>query len=84
MKQLIYKHTCTITNKSYIGQSIKSMEERLKRHNGELKTKPSAYTRKNFGKWDVIYKEEFKTRSEAIKREKQLKSYQGRLFIKNL
>ena len=32
MKQLIYKHTCTITKLSYIGQTIKTMEERLKRH----------------------------------------------------
>ncbi len=32
MKQLIYKHTCIITNESYIGQTIKTMEERLKGH----------------------------------------------------
>ena len=32
MTQLIYKHTCTITNESYIGQTIKTMEERLKEH----------------------------------------------------
>ena len=32
MKQLIYKHTCTITNKSYIGQTINTMEERLNSH----------------------------------------------------
>ena len=32
MRQLIYKHTCTITNESYIGQTLKTMEERLRRH----------------------------------------------------
>ena len=32
MKQLIYKHTCTITNESYIGQTIYTMEERLNAH----------------------------------------------------
>ena len=31
-KQLIYLHTCIITDKSYTGQTIKTMEERLKGH----------------------------------------------------
>jgi len=70
-------------NKIYIGQTS-NLEERLKRHNGILKSKLSSFTRKNFGKWEIIHKEEFNTRSEVIKREKQLKGYQGRLFIKNL
>jgi len=32
MKSLIYKHTCTITNKSYIGQTTKTLEQRFKEH----------------------------------------------------
>ena len=32
MYGLIYMHTCTITGKSYIGQTTKSMYERLKEH----------------------------------------------------
>jgi len=31
-----------------------------------------------------MYKEEYETKSEAMKREKQLKSYKGRTFIRNL
>jgi putative endonuclease len=33
--------------------------------------------------WKLIYSEEFHQKVEAIKREKQLKSYQGRAFIRN-
>ncbi len=36
------------------------------------------------GQWDLIYKEEFESRSDAIAREKQLKSHRGREFLKNL
>jgi predicted GIY-YIG superfamily endonuclease len=32
--------------------------------------------------WILIYKEEFSTRQEALVREKQLKSYRGREFVK--
>ena len=46
--------------------------------------KKKSFTSKNDGLWVLVYKEEFKTRSEAVKREKQLKSSRGREFIKNL
>jgi len=39
---------------------------------------------KDKGNWSLIYEEEFNTREEAIQREKQLKSYQGRKFIRNI
>ena len=68
----------------YVGYT-EDMEKRLKRHNGELPTKTSSFTYKNKkGKWRIIYTEKTETREDAIKREKQLKSYQGRQFIKNL
>ena len=71
-------------NKIYIGQTD-NLKFRLDRHNGLLPTKNSSYTHKNKnGAWKLFYQEEFTTRSEAINREKQLKSYQGRLFLKNL
>lgn len=72
-------------DKTYVGHSI-NLEERLKRHNDNLKNKSKSYTYKNKsdGKWELIHKEEFHNRKEAVKREKELKSYQGRLFIKKL
>ena len=70
-------------NKIYIGQTA-DLERRLKRHNGELKSKLSSFTSKNAGDWELIYSEEVDTRENAMKREKQLKTSKGRLFIKSL
>ena len=67
----------------YVGHT-ENLEERIKRHNGILKNKAKSYTSKNAGFWQIVHKEEFLTRKEAIEREKQLKSYRGRQFIKNL
>ena len=39
---------------------------------------------KNKGIWEIVYTEICENRSKAMQREKQLKSYQGRQFIKNL
>ena len=73
------------TNKIYIGQTS-DLKSRIDRHNGLLKNKKSSFTYKNRkdGEWLLIYSEEFTERKSAIKREKELKSYKGREFIKNL
>lgn len=60
----------------YIGQS-KNLEHRLKEHNLGL-----SFSTKRYIPWEVIYSEEYKTRSEAMKREKELKSHQGRIWIR--
>ena len=65
--------------KIYIGYTS-DLEQRLLSHN-KLATK--GWTVK-FRPWEIIYKEEYETKSMAMKREKQLKSYQGRLFIRKL
>lgn len=69
------------SGKIYIGQTS-NIKERLLRHNGELKRSSRSYTYRNKGVWKLIYSQEFQTRAEAIQREKKLKSYQGRKFIK--
>lgn len=65
-------------NKFYIGQT-KNIDDRLKRHNnGEsLSTKPGI-------PWKIIHLEKFKTRSEAIKREKYLKSLKNKDYLQKL
>ncbi|MFZ2300058.1 MAG: GIY-YIG nuclease family protein [Candidatus Moraniibacteriota bacterium] len=64
--------------KIYIGQTS-NLENRLQLHNnGTFK----GYTARFDGKWAVIYSEEFSTRQEALQREKQLKSFRGREFVK--
>jgi len=69
--------------KIYVGHT-ENLESRLKRHNGLLPTKSRSYTKINNGNWELVYREIFSTRLEAIKREKELKSARGRKFIKQL
>ncbi len=71
----IYNKT---NNKIYIGQTI-DIDKRLFEHNQKTY---KGYTSQYNGTWEIIYKEQIKTRSEALIREKQLKSFRGREFIK--
>jgi len=66
-------------NKIYIGQTD-NLERRLFEHNNGLL---SSYT-KRYIPWKIIYTENFISRSEALIREKQLKSQKGREFIWNM
>ena len=72
------------SGKKYVGYTA-DLEKRLLRHNGELPTKKRSFTSLNrVGKWVLIYKETFQTRTEAGKRERELKSAKGREFLYNL
>jgi putative endonuclease len=66
-------------NKNYTGYTS-NLIERFKSHN-HLGTK--GYTLK-FRPWKVIYVEFFSSKSDAMQREKYLKTGIGREFIKNL
>ena len=64
--------------KIYIGQT-NNLTDRLRRHNSGLMKSTK------FGlPWEIIYSEPFKTRQEAMKREKNLKSGQGRKYLDSL
>jgi putative endonuclease len=65
-------------DKIYIGFTS-DLKARLLSHN-ELATK--GWTIK-YRPWKLIYSEEFQEKVDALKREKELKSYQGRIFIRN-
>lgn len=67
----IYNKTA---NKIYIGQTH-DVEKRIEEHNNHVF---KGYTSRFHGDWVLIYKESVATRSEALSREKQLKSYRGR------
>ena len=64
--------------KIYIGQTG-NIEQRVIEHN---KKRGNHFTSKVDGEWALIYREEVKDRKEALLREKQLKSYRGREFVK--
>jgi len=66
-------------NKIYIGQTS-NLAQRIDLHNSN-KFK-GCYTSRFDGKWKLVYHKSVATRHEALKREKQLKSYRGREYIK--
>ncbi len=65
-------------NYIYVGLT-NNFEERFKRHNKLQNKRTKAYA-----PFNLIFKEEFKTRVEARQREKYLKSGCGKEYIKNL
>ena len=62
----------------YIGQT-EDLEKRLNFHNQGL----SKYTSRKIP-WHIVYFEEYKTRTEALKRERFLKKQRNRDFYKSL
>ncbi|MBI3955085.1 GIY-YIG nuclease family protein [Candidatus Gottesmanbacteria bacterium] len=78
MKQFVYAIYNKKNNKIYIGQT-NNLDRRLNEHNSKF---GNHYTAKVDGDWEIVYQEIVLTREEALKREKQLKSCQGRKFIK--
>ncbi len=64
-------------NKIYIGMTS-NLEKRVFAHNNL----PKGWT-KSFRPWKLIHSEEYFTKSKALQREKELKSHQGRDFIRN-
>lgn len=65
--------------KIYIGQT-KDLDERIRLHKENKFI--GSYTSRFDGDWTLIYSEQTLSRKNALIREKQLKSYQGRKFIK--
>ena len=62
----------------YIG-SCEDTDVRLKKHNtGQVNATRSGIP------WRIIHKEEFQTRSEAVRRERQIKSYKSGNAFKKL
>ena len=66
------------SGRHYIG-STNNFERRLEEHNlGKNKSTRSGVP------WDVIYTEQFKTRTDAVKREFKIKSFKGGNGFKKL
>ncbi len=69
----------SIQNKRHYTGHTDDLEDRLRRHNNGLvkSTKPHC-------PWKVIYTENFATKSEAYKRELEIKSYKSGIKFKKL
>lgn len=65
-------------DKIYIGFTS-NLERRLKEHNLKSGNHFTAYFD---GEWILIYKEELSSKAKSLVREKQLKSFKGREFIR--
>ncbi len=77
MKYSVYVLYARFYNKIYIGFTA-DLPSRIRSHN-ELATK--GWTIK-FRPWELVYAEDFGSKTEALQRERELKSARGRLFIR--
>jgi putative endonuclease len=66
-------------DKIYIGYSS-DVNRRLASHN----QKNNTHWTSHFQPWIIIYSEKYESKVLAMKREKQLKSFRGRQFIRDL
>jgi len=75
----VYVLVSESTNRRYIGQT-NDLERRLAEHNSR-EHNPRKHTSRNKGPWRLVFSEQYATRSEAMKREKWLKSGVGRKWL---
>src|SRR5712691_2910799 len=66
------------TNRYYVGQT-QDVEERLAYHNANY-----SKSLRNRGPWRLVHEEEYKTRAQAMRRERQIKSWKDRAMIERL
>ena len=68
----------SIVHEYFYKGHCENLEQRLKEHNSGMTTSIKTYI-----PFIIVYFEEFKSREEAIAREKYFKSSAGRRFLKN-
>ncbi|MCE5194834.1 MAG: GIY-YIG nuclease family protein [Nitrospiraceae bacterium] len=76
MPYFVYILKSKTAGSSYTGSSG-NLEKRLAEHNSG-----KSYSTKYKKPWELVYKEEYPTRAEAVSREKFFKTVAGRLELK--
>ena len=76
MTYIVYILKSEKTGNSYVGHTS-DLNKRLLEHNSG-----KSIATRNRRPWVLVYKEEYETRSEAMKRESYFKSVKGRLELK--
>ena len=66
------------TKRYYVGQT-QDVQTRLAYHNANF-----SKSLKNRGRWELVHREQYATRSEALRRERQIKSWKDRDMIERL
>ena len=79
MKFYVYILYSSLKNNYYIGFTGDQLSERIRKHNSNHK----GFTG-NLGDWQLVYQEEFTTKVDAAKREKQIKNWKSRILIEKL
>ena len=75
---IVYILKSKTNNKFYVGQTS-NLERRLLYHNyGYSKATKSGIP------WELEYSENYKSRSDAVRREKEIKNYKSRSYIKKI
>jgi len=78
MSYQLYILQSETTSRYYIGQT-QDVPKRLAYHNANY-----SKALKNRGPWRLIYSEDYPTRAEAMRRERQIKSWKDREMIERL
>ncbi len=76
MAYFVYVLKSEKAGSSYVGHTS-NIERRVAEHN-----RGESLSTRNKGPWKLVYKEEFRTRSEAIIKEKYFKTVKGRIKFK--
>src|SRR3990170_3876345 len=74
----VYVLKSVSSNHYYTGHTSK-LQERLSHHSSGL-----VKSTKKYLPWEIVYTEAFKTKSEAYKRELQIKSYNGGMLNRRI
>lgn len=73
-------HNATI-DRFYIGYTS-NLDNRIREHNKQKHS--TKFTRKQIGSWELKHSEEFDSRTDAIRREKEIKGWKSKVKIKDL
>ena len=73
---IIYSSTA---DKFYVGFTGDVLDERLRKHNSNH----NGFTGR-FNDWQIVFKEIFENKKEAMVREKEIKAWKSRIKIENL
>jgi len=82
MSFYVYILRSQTTGKIYVGHTM-NLDYRMQQHN-DPQNKLTLHTKRNPGPWQLIYYEEYESRSAAMKRERFLKTGHGRDFIRRV
>jgi putative endonuclease len=78
MSYFLYILQSETSGRYYVGQT-QDLEARIAYHNANY-----SKSLKNRGPWKIVHSEAYGTRSEAVRRERQIKSWKDRALIEQL